>query len=219
MSICRRPGEGVNRHDYDVLHGLVFRDGYPGYKPTVKEIPNGDGKVDAEKRFAHIAEKYLTFREDRFVLLPYLKEAHAEAIRVARAIGIPEAFMPDITRSALRVLEYPPGAVSNLHRDFDLFTLMMYRDQPRCFVAHEVDDDINPEAIYALQEKSPLAHFGELAREIGFADPTPHEVTASSVTQHSIVYFAIPRWEAFLPSGETVGQWLAERYARSRVYE
>lgn len=201
----------MNRHDYDVLHGLVFRDGYPGYKPTVKEIPNGDGKVDEDKRFAHVAEKYT----DDPVLLGYLGQAHAEAIRVARAIGIPEAFMPDMSRSALRVLEYPPGAVSNRHEDFDIFTLMMYRDQPRCFVAH--DEHGVDLRLSQLQDVSPLAHFGELAREIDFAEATPHEVTASSVAQHSIVYFAIPRWEAFLPSGETVKDWLNRRMAQSRT--
>lgn len=207
----------LTRDDYNTLHALVFREGYPGYKPTVIEIPNGDGKADAEKRFAHVATKYMTGVQGNAVLDHYLRLGHEEATRVAQAIGIPEEFMPDITRSALRVLEYPPGAVSNPHQDFDLFTLMMYRDQPRCFVAHEVDDDINPEAIYALQEKSPLAHFGQLAEAIGFAYATPHEVTASSVVQRSMVYFAIPRWEAVLPSGETVKDWLNGRMARSRT--
>lgn len=32
----------------------------------------------------------------------------------------------------------------------------------------------------------------------------------------SIVFFAIPDHAAVLPSGETVGEWLEERLARSR---
>lgn len=123
--------------DYDKLHALTFRPDYPGYKPTVQEIPNGDGKVDAEKMFSHVAPKYFRTDEQREALTPYLERAHALAVEVGELIGLPPEFMPDIRYGALRILDYPPGAVSNKHEDFDLFTLMCFRDQPDRFLAHE----------------------------------------------------------------------------------
>lgn len=38
--------------DYSNLYDRVFQPDYPGYKPSVTEIPNGDGKADTEKRYA-----------------------------------------------------------------------------------------------------------------------------------------------------------------------
>lgn len=197
----------LNQHDYHQLYHLVFREGYPGYKPTVLEIPNGDGKVDAEKRYAHVAVKYMNGAFGNAILDHYLRLGHELATEVARRIGIPEAFMPDFERSAMRVLEYPPGADSNQHKDFDLFTLMLYRDQPEKFVTpHTIT---GPDAkLEELQSLAPQAHFGKLAEEIDFALATPHYVLPSESPQHSIAYFAIPKWEAVLPSGLTVMDWL-----------
>lgn len=213
--------------DYSALHSIVFRDGYPGYKPSVKEIPNGDGKIDADKRFAHVAPKYLTdavSAADTFLLGSYLQAAHNVAERAAEIAGIPAAFRPDIRYGALRVLDYPPGAVSNLHEDFDLFTLMMYRDQPRCFVSYDetkaADDARHArriETIDKIRTVNAQAHLGQLGEAIGLGKATPHEVIAATAPQYSIVYFAIPDHDLILPTGETVRDWLNERMARSRT--
>jgi hypothetical protein len=125
------------KEEYEALHALVFRPDYSGYRPSVLEIPNGDGKADTEKRYAHVAPKYFTTDEQRETLTPYLEKAFNLARAAADLAKFPADFMPDIRYGALRVLDYPPGAVSNLHEDFDLFTLMMYRDQPDRFVAHD----------------------------------------------------------------------------------
>jgi len=209
------------REEYDRLHDCVFRDGYPGYKPTVKEIPNGDGKVDAEKRFAHVAPKYLTDAvpdEIRSFLNDYLEAAHLFAETVSDAAGIPAAFRPDIRYGALRVLHYPPGAVSNSHNDFSLFTLMMFRDRPECFLPHRETVPFGSDAtIRAIQKFNRQAHLGEIGEALGLGKATRHEVLPSTEVQRSIVYFAIPDHDAILPSGENVRDWLNERMARSRT--
>jgi hypothetical protein len=45
--------------DYAELYELAFNVKNPGYKPFTFESPNGDGKFDFDKRYAHIAMKYL----------------------------------------------------------------------------------------------------------------------------------------------------------------
>lgn len=201
--------------DYENLHRLAFRPDYPGYKPSVIEIPNGDGKADVAKRYAHVAAKYLETEEQKEALLPYLFRAHMEAWDIGVALGLPLQFMPDIRYGALRVLEYPPGAISNEHEDFDLFTLMCYRDQPDRFVSRHVS--IDGDALSVLRSFNPQAHLGQLGTEIGLGPATPHSVLPSAYTQRSIVYFAIPDHDSVLPSGVVVRDWLNERMARSRT--
>lgn len=212
--------------DHDVLAPLVFKEGYPGYKPAVKEIPNGDGLVDSEKRYAHVAPKYLAGLSgpDHLVLDHLYRVATRFAKDVAEMAGVPAAFAPDERYGALRVLEYPPGAISNCHEDFDLFTLMLYRDQPDRFVSHDktIAADILHLArklttIDKIRILNPQAHLGQLGEAFGLGKATPHEVLASDTTQHSIVYFAIPDHDAVLPSGQTVREFLNERMARSRT--
>lgn len=215
-----------NQIGYAVLHDIVFRGDYPGYKPTVTEIPNCDGKADADKRYAHVALKYLPgwgTAIERRVLVAMLEEAHGRAEMVYDALGGPPEFRPDIRYGALRVLEYPPGAISHEHTDFDLFTLALYRDRPECFRRAEEWTDI-PTAALALNRG---LHIGDLGEEIGLGKATRHSVVASDQPQHSIVYFAIPDHEARI--GEefvradgftvrpTVRDWLNERMARSRT--
>ncbi len=199
--------------DYKELHALVFVEGYSGYKPEVKEIPNGDGKVDAEKRYAQIATKYFTTQEQRVALMPYLLKGHKMATDIARAIQLPPEHCPQLETSALRILEYPPGAASNEHCDFDLFTLMLYRDQPDRFVSK----DMRNEKLRFIRHHNLQAHMGELGTEIGLGEATPHSVLPSETAQHSIVYFAIPPWDTVLPSGVKVKDWLNARMARSRT--
>jgi hypothetical protein len=202
------------KEEYDRLHSLVFVDGYSGYKPEVKEIPNGDGKVDADKRYAHVAPKYFKTDAQREALEPFLKKAFNLARAAADLAKIPPQFMPDYRYGALRILDYPPGAVSNKHEDFDLFTLMIYRDQPDRFIADEVPDQ---EAIRRIRLLNEQAHLGQLGEAVGLGQATPHEVLASDTRQCSIVYFAIPDWESVLPDGTKVVDWLNERMARSRT--
>jgi hypothetical protein len=204
--------------DYSRLHDLVFRPDYSGYKATVIEIPNGDGKADVEKRYAHVATKYLKTSEQHYALFPYLRKAHDLALKMAEAAGIPEKYMPRLEYGALRVLDYPPGAVSNRHEDFDLFTVMCYRDQPALFQSEEVYETVEAkEVIRRMRELNPQAHLGQLGQEIGLGPATPHWVCAGEKRQRSIVYFAIPDHDAVLPSGVTVRDWLNERMARSRT--
>lgn len=200
--------------EYERLHSLVFRSDYIGYKPSVIEIPNGDGKADVDKRYAHVAMKYMTTDQQREDLMPFLERAHNLSMQVAyRIIGFPSQYYPDIRYGALRVLDYPPGSVSNRHEDFDLFTLMMYRDQPDQFVSY----GDTPPALHVAYQLNPQAHLGQLGAAIGLGEATPHEVLPSPTRQRSIVYFSIPDHDAVLPSGVTVRDWLNERMARSRT--
>lgn len=200
--------------DYNVLHDLVFRPDYPGYKPSVIEIPNGDGKADTDKKYAHVAPKYFATEEQRKALMPYLERAHSRAFDAAWMAGISAKYMPRIEYGALRILDYPPGAVSNRHEDFDLFTLMGYRDQPELFQSDELESG---PVIEKIREWNPQAHLGQLGTVIGLGAATPHWVLPSDKRQRSIVYFAIPDHDAILPSGVSVRDWLNVRMARSRT--
>jgi hypothetical protein len=138
------------------------------------------------------------------------------------------------------VLEYPPGATSARHTDFDLFTLVAYRDPyPGGLVREEQMPTGGPFLSWA-DTISPGIHFGELFELGGFGAATPHEVkkvwgpfgeaswegipAAVSKPQVSAVYFALPAHDLVLPDGRKVGPqsepgiYLHERMSRSRVY-
>lgn len=203
--------------DYATIHHLCFstESAYPGYKPEVIEIPNGDGKADAAKRYAHVALKYLPgwgSSSARTFMVECLVKAHALAERVARELEVPKAFLPDLRFGALRVLEYPPGADSAAHQDFDLFTLHLYRTQDQCFWRGR--GGIGSNAARAL---NPGLHIGQLGEAVGLGPACEHGVDPCTEPQHAIVYFAIPDHDAMLPEGLTVKGWLNERMARSRT--
>jgi isopenicillin N synthase-like dioxygenase len=126
---------------------------------------------------------------------------------------------------------YGPDAVMNPHKDFDLFTLMLYRNIPEHFKYISDHNEVGYNAqgsakrqrvLRAAQTLNAQVHFGELLEEIDGSkeniwQATRHEVVASGgPTQYSVVYFAIPPHEAVLANGTTVGKWLEERLARSR---
>jgi hypothetical protein len=227
--------------DYAALAAIVFRHDYPGFATArgVVEAPNGDpGARDTGKRYSHVALKYLQRYDsagptEHEMLRFYLDRAFARATAVATALGVPETFMPSFEHGALRVLEYPPGAGSHTHTDFDLFTLACWRDRPEGLV-RQVPDMLPGQIIPAysladLDKVDPGLHLGELGELIGLGPATPHKVVsirgggaemllgpAGCPSQHSIVYFAIPDHAAVLHGGTTVGEWLAERLARSR---
>lgn len=234
---------------------------YAGYKPETREAPNGDTKlcpecgglgderwrpckgacrgtgrvpnVDASKRYLHVALKY----NPPEWALKYLARAHWEACRVAEALGVPAEFYPRTADGTLRVLEYPAGAGSAEHTDFDLFTILCWRSHPEDL---ELYPELYPEdghhpRLEDARAMSPGLHIGELGELAGLGPATPHRVPARPYVQRSIVYFAMPDHAARLPdscicprpdwnghrkscmSGLTVGEWLTERVARSRV--
>lgn len=192
--------------DHEVLSTLFNKPGYAGYKPTVREAPNGDGIVDQGKRYLHIALKY----NPPPWAIAYLAHAHFEACRIAEALDVPNAFYPRVENGTLRVLDYPPNTGSTVHTDFDLFTVMCWRTPLSAFKAAVVDS--RAAAI------DPHCHIGQLGDLVGLGKATPHSVSPLLVRQRSIIYFAMPAGAARLPNGITVNEWLADRYARSRVY-
>lgn len=198
---------------YWELYGIVFSEDYPGYRPDIVESPNGDGNLDSKKRYAHVAYKYLAEYDNsgnKKYLMDILNLCHEKALVLCEELNIPEDFRPVIEYSALRVLEYPPQAFSHAHKDFDLFTLMVYRDEPECF------QYIGEQPTEKAQKINPMVHYGEIMEELGIARATKHQVLPSDVYQHSLVYFVIPDWKSKLPNGLTVEDWLKERLSRSR---
>jgi len=206
--------------EYYLLSELVFQDWYPGYRKNVVESPNGDENWDTEKRYAHVAHKYLkknwwnSYSASEELMLEYFNIGMTNALRVAVELGVPKAFWPDGRYSALRILEYPPGSVSHKHTDFDLFTLMCYRNIPELFKYAESPDN----HLMKANELNEQIHFGEMLELINpNYKATPHRVDADKCrAQYSIIFFAIPDHEAVFPSGVTVGEWLDERMSRSR---
>ncbi len=179
--------------DFEKLRTL-FDGSYRGYRPSVVEAPNGDGKLDATKRYLHVATKY----DPPAWALSYLLFGYYEALRIAEELNVPAAFRPDFEACALRVLEYPPGADSAEHTDFDLFTFNAYRSS---------QDVVGGDG---------RIYMGEIGELVGLGPATSHSVPARPYEQRSIVFFALPNHGAILPSGVTVGEWLAERVSRSR---
>jgi hypothetical protein len=187
----------------------------------VVESPDGDGKWDSEKRYAHVAEKYLkeyagqpNTAIDSGILWDYLHQANDRAIEIAIELDVPKDFYPVEKYGALRILEYPPGAVTHPHYDFDLFTLMCYRNIPADF--HYLG---YCEHLLKARELNQQIHFGEILELVAPEyKATRHEVVADpdNQTQYSMVYFAIPDHKAVLPDGQAVKGWLDERMTRSR---
>lgn len=180
----------------------LFTSYYSGYKPDVKESPNGDGKIDVGKRYLHINLKY---NPPEWALY-YLARAHMEACRVAEALDCP--LYPKIENATLRVLEYPAGAGSEEHTDYDLFSLHCYRSHASDFVRL---DPVDPRA----EVINPHFHVGEIGEIVGLGKATRHMVPARPYPQQAIVYFAWPAFSDKL-GAVTAREWLAERSARSR---
>ena len=80
--------------EYYLLSELVFQDWYPGYRKNVVESPNGDGNWDTEKRYAHVAHKYLkkkwrgNYSASEELMLEYLRTVEADGLdAVNQTIG------------------------------------------------------------------------------------------------------------------------------------
>jgi len=207
----------LTRAGYDEIHSLVFRDDYSGYSPSTLELPNGDGAVDIGKRYAHVSPKHAT-GNDR--LLTYYREALKEAVRVCEVLNVPRQYYPG-PDSTMRVLEYPAGAGSAPHTDFDLFTLSLFREPEEGFrfLPHETPGAVADESYEywtRVNKKFPVIHFGELWTLVTGELANPHEVIPLNVAQRAVVFFVVPDHEARLPSGQYVGDWIRERKERSR---
>jgi hypothetical protein len=203
--------------EYFDLHNLFNTPGYAGYKPDVREAPNSDGKVDEDKRYLHVSLKY----NPPQWALSYLARAHFHACRVAEALDVRDAFYPRVENGTLRVLEYPVGAGTVEHTDFDLFTIVLWRSTPADLERGPTNAAEVPSAHarLAAEELSPGLHIGRLGELAGLGPATPHSVPGRPYVQRSIIYFAMPAMAAMLPTGETVREWLARVYAESRVYK
>lgn len=223
-----------SRYDWIELASLFNAQGYAGYRPAMREAPNSDEVVDEGKRFLHVALKY----DPPPWAIPFLARAHFEACRIAERIGVPDAFMPRVENGTLRVLDYPIGAGTAEHTDFDLFTVNLWRSTPTDHEQEEtrgLDSDAK-----RWTTGAPEWHMGRLGELVGLGHATPHRVPARPYAQKAIVYFAMPAMGAVLPDRyeidrkrdllttqeirgvyiqrQTVRDWLADVYAKSRVY-
>jgi hypothetical protein len=199
----------ITEFQYAAMHRRVFRDslGFDGFNSDVVEIPNGDGKRDDGKIYAHIGIRYL----HHAILGPAFRDAHAQAVGIAVELGIPPKYWPSMETSVLRILEYPPCIGSHKHTDFSLFTLNLYRniqyvETEKVLNSHMMLNRFN-------------AHSGEILEMIQPDLPAmPHEVIPHpSSHQFSAVYFALPPADVELPNGKICGEWVEERKARSRA--
>ncbi len=216
-----------NPQEYSLLHRLAFDPRNKGYDPKKFEAPNGDGKIDYAKRYAHIARKYiekmpLAAKDETQLMRQFLNHAHGVALGIAIELGIPQQYMPDIEDGTLRVLEYDHTAGSEPHKDFDLFSVMCYRNLPDFFeYVHETEEDWKQAGVLQRAQKyNEQIHFGEIMELIcPSTKANKHKVRPTlqpGIHQYSVVYFAMPKLSAVLPSGETVETWLEPRKNRSR---
>lgn len=186
----------------------AFSASNPAYRPEVREAPNGDGRIDHGKRYAHVnPHRYRHSVE----LIEYYQLEFEKAATISRLLGLPAPG----SDSTLRFLEYPPGVGGEGHLDFSLFTRLCYQScsglvvEPAAHASVALVRDLTGER---------LLHMGEIATLInpGY-QPTWHWVEPRALGRRSIVFFAIPDHAYVLPSGQTVGDWIAERKSRSRV--
>ena len=192
---------------------------YAGYKPAEAEIPNADGIVDTGKRYLHIARKY----DPPDWAAEVLATAHWQACLIAERIGVPDMYYPRTENGTLRVLEYSAGAGSSEHTDFDLFTVNLWRSSP---IDHEWGEQ-DADQRWTWHRGAEAYHVGELGEIVGMGRARMHRVIARPYAQRALVYFAMPANSARLPfvpscnpprwSSQRVGEWVAERTARSRV--
>lgn len=184
--------------EFDWLFAEAFSPANAGYRPNLREIPNGDGKVDHGKRFAHVNPHRYRHSPD---LTTFYAQELAHARDLATRLDLPTPG-PD---STLRFLEYPSGVGGERHTDFSMFTRSVYQSGPGLVVE-------GPPSL------EPLLHIGELAELINpELKAAPHYVVPGPMLRRSIVFFAMPPFDHILPCRTAVGVWVAERKARSRV--
>lgn len=213
----------ITCEEFDRLAAYAFSSANPGYKPTVREAPNGDGTWDEQKEYAHLAPKYFSGGTPEPIIEAWT-DAMIAAIDVCDQLGL-SSWRPG-PDSTLRLLRYLPGATTAPHTDFDLFTLSLYRShkdafkyidaEPATIGDWNTDRERSRRLLTKARELSPGIHFGELMTEILGVPATPHETLPLDEWSYSAVFFVIPDHAKRLPSGVTVGEWIRERVARSR---
>lgn len=184
-------------YDYAEISEVAFQYTYPGYMSNIPTRHSSRTPVqyDAKTRYAHLSLRYL---EEYPSLHKYIKTANNRAIEVASKLKIPKAYFPVEKYGVIRILEYPAGAVSPPHTDFDLFTLMCYRN--------------NTASLKYLDKSEPDIMYGELLAVIlPEYKATKHQVLPDSETQQSIVYFTMPDHNAVLPNRMSVRNWCSKR--------
>lgn len=134
---------------------------------------------------------------------------------------MPAEFYPKVENGTLRILEYPAGAGSAEHTDFNLFTVHCYRSTQDFQRIGTVD--VRAEAVDLD------IHFGDIGEAVGLGEATRHFVPERDYPQEAVVYFAMPAndvcmpvaacLKAGFPIGTTAIDWIADRYNRSRVYK
>lgn len=207
------------------LARLFELEGYKGYKPEQREAPNSDGRVDAGKRYLHVAMKYTPPPN----ALIWLALAHFEACKIAEKLQVPAEFYPRVENGTLRVLEYPADSDGTAeHTDFDLFTVNLWRSTPN---DHEhFSGAIGSEAWRTGAHEYHIGRIGEMIGGLGKA--LPHRVQSKPYAQRALVYFAMPANGAVFRGGtfdvqepdegdwggRTVQDWLNVVYPKSRVY-
>ena len=186
----------------------LFSPRFKGCKPIGTERP--DKYAAGDYAYAHVAPKYLDTdcglsKMHAESLQSLLQDLNNIARRWAVAWEIPREFWPEMEDSTLRILEYPVGARIAPHYDFDLFTVNIYRTvrEPYKYV-----EDVDVPS---------YVHVGELWQEVDSSmTATKHWTEPHYRPQYSVVYFAMPKLSAVLPSGQTVADWLLHRKEQSR---
>lgn len=168
-----------SKEDYDKLKSLAFSEDYKAFSQIDKEYD-----IPTRK---HSVITIDNLEEKDIELIKYYTIAFNKSIEIAKELDVPENYYPDFNSSKLRVIEYPPEAgTGTKHYDHSLFTLTLYRD---------VDDAIWTETPPVYIHDIPI-YYGLLIDEIGMGRPTFHQVLPKDMSQHSIVFFAIPSKES-----------------------
>lgn len=212
-----------DRSDFDNLYTLTDPEArYKGFKPTVKERPDGDARVDTAKVFLHVALKY----DPPEWAKRLLARAHFEACGIVERLGVcPHHAYPKIENGTLRLLYYPEGAGTAEHADFDLLTVNCWRSTP-----NDLEQKPLPQGGWT-RGVAPY-HMGELGEIYGLGPAARHRVAGKPYEQRALVYFASPGMNTALPEPitfpaiegfdektvTTSGEWQIERTNRSRVY-
>ena len=198
------PGPHGEPTNVTKLREIMFAEDWPGYKPEVREIPDGQGEVDQHKRYSHISlhdlDKY--DGEHKAFLTRLYNQAYKHAVQYyEQRMGLGDQAIPAIEECCLRLSEYPPGVGGEAHTDFDLFTMNLWRSHRDLLIP-----------------RRPV-HYGELLELLTYDEVAhrhriePHETD----TQVAVLFFVLPARDTKLPGGRTMGEWLDERLARSRV--
>lgn len=202
--------------DYARISNIAFTETYRGYMQNTRE---GEQRHISSVMYNLLDKPDIGISQSEVsILKSYVKIAHERAVEVAVLLGIPRIFWPHIDSGILRVLEYPPETCNPKHIDYDLFTLMCYRNLPDNF---RYVGEQSKDALEIANTLNKQFHFGRLISTAckGMYHATSHEVIvdASQRTQYSIVYFANPHFDAVLPNGNTVGTWVRNKMNRKEL--